>query len=281
MSDTRPAPVAQPSRAGRDLPAAIAVAVALIAVIVASLAFVRDLFLLVVAAAILLGLWEMGKALATQGTSLPTIPMWVGAVAMIGGAYYGGPDVLIVILAATVLASMLWRMPRGHPGFVRDVSAAVFCLIYLPFLASFVALLLAPGDGIRRVMTFIGVTIASDIGGYAIGVVFGRHPMAPVISPKKSWEGFAGSLGFCMAAGVACMLYLVDGEWWVGLVLGGVVAAAATLGDLTESVIKRDLGIKDMSQVLPGHGGIMDRLDSLLATVPVVWLVLHFLLPAV
>ncbi|MBA2773948.1 MAG: phosphatidate cytidylyltransferase [Nocardioidaceae bacterium] len=281
MSDTRPAPVDQPSRAGRDLPAAIAVAVVLIAVIIASLAFVRDLFLLVVAAAILLGLWEMGKALAHQGTWLPTIPMWAGAVAMIGGAYYGGPDVLLVILAATVLTSMLWRMRRGHPGFVRDVSAAVFCLIYLPFLASFVALLLAPGDGIRRVLTFIAVTIASDIGGYVIGVAFGRHPMAPVISPKKSWEGFAGSLGFCMAAGVACMLYLVDGEWWVGLVLGVVVAAAATLGDLTESLIKRDLGIKDMSQVLPGHGGIMDRLDSLLATVPVVWLVLHFLLPAV
>lgn len=281
MSDTRPAPVAQPSRAGRDLPAAVAVAVGLIAVVVASLAFVRDLFLLVVAAAILLGLWEMSKALAHQGTWLPTIPMWVGAVAMIAGAYYGGPDVLIVILAATVLASMLWRMSRGHPGFVRDVSAAVFCLIYLPFLASFVALLLAPSDGIRRVMTFIAVTIASDIGGFAVGVVFGRHPMAPLISPKKSWEGFVGSLAFCMAAGVACMVYLVDGEWWVGLVLGVVVAAAATLGDLTESLIKRDLGIKDMSQVLPGHGGIMDRLDSLLATVSVVWLVLHFLLPAV
>ncbi|MEJ7690091.1 MAG: phosphatidate cytidylyltransferase [Nocardioidaceae bacterium] len=281
MSDTRPAPAARPSRAGRDLPAAVAVAVGLIAVVVASLAFVRDLFLLVVAAAILLGLWEMSKALAHQGTWLPTIPMWVGAVAMIAGAYYGGPDVLIVILAATVLTSMLWRMSRGHPGFVRDVSAAVFCLIYLPFLASFVALLLAPSDGIRRVMTFIAVTIASDIGGFAVGVVFGRHPMAPLISPKKSWEGFVGSLAFCMAAGVACMRYLVDGEWWVGLVLGVVVAAAATLGDLTESLIKRDLGIKDMSQVLPGHGGIMDRLDSLLATVSVVWLVLHFLLPAV
>ncbi|MGI8994867.1 MAG: phosphatidate cytidylyltransferase [Nocardioidaceae bacterium] len=273
--------MAKPNRAGRDLPAAIAVAAGLIALVVASLAFVKDLFLLVVAGAILIGLWEMGKALAHQGTWIPTVPVWMGAVAMVGGAYYGGPDVLIVILAATVLASILWRMPRGHPGFVRDVSATVFCLIYLPFLASFVALLLAPGDGIRRVLTFIAVTIASDIGGYAVGVVAGRHPMAPLISPKKTWEGFGGSLGFCMAAGVACMIYLVDGTWWVGLVLGIVVAAAGTLGDLAESMIKRDLGIKDMSRVLPGHGGIMDRLDSLLATVSVVWLVLHFVLPAV
>ena len=157
----------------------------------------------------------------------------------------------------------------------------VFCLIYVPFLASFVALLLAPDDGIARVLTFIAVTIASDTGGYVAGVLFGRHPLAPGISPKKSWEGLVGSVVGSMAAGVACMVWLVDGDWWVGLVLGVVVATAATLGDLTESLIKRDVGIKDMSQVLPGHGGIMDRLDSLLATVSVVWLVLHFLLPAV
>ena len=267
------------SRAGRDLPAAVTVAVALIAVVVASLALVKALFLIVVGAAIVVGLWEMGKALSTNGTWLPLPPMVAGALGMIGGAYYGGPDVLIVVLAGTVLGSILWRMPRGQQGFVRDVSATVFCLVYVPFLASFVALLLAPSDGIARVLTFIAVTIASDIGGYAVGVLFGRHPMAPVISPKKSWEGFAGSAVACMGAGVACLVLLLDGEWWVGVVLGAIVVVAATLGDLAESLIKRDLGIKDMSNVLPGHGGIMDRLDSLLASVSVVWLVLHFLLP--
>jgi phosphatidate cytidylyltransferase len=280
MSLESAAPQAKRSRAGRDLPAAVAVAVALIAVIVVSLAFVKGGFLIVVSAAILLGLWELQAALTLNGTWLPAPPIAAGALAMIAGAYYGGPDVLAGLLAATVLVSLLWRMPRGQEGFVRDVSATVFCLVYLPFLASFVALLLAPSDGVKRVLTFIFVTIASDIGGYAVGVVFGRHPMAPVISPKKSWEGFVGSVAACMAAGVACIAYLIDADWWVGLVLGVVVAVAATLGDLVESMIKRDLGIKDMSNLLPGHGGIMDRLDSLLACVAVVYLVLQFLVPA-
>jgi phosphatidate cytidylyltransferase len=280
MSLDSAAPQANRSRAGRDLPAAVAVAVVLIAVIVASLAFVKAGFLLVVGAAILIGLWELASALTLSGTWLPAPPMAAGALAMIAGAYYGGPDVLAGLLAATVLVSLLWRMPRGQTGFVRDVSATVLCLVYLPFLASFVALLLSPADGVKRVLTFIFVTIASDIGGYAVGVVFGRHPMAPIISPKKSWEGFAGSVVACMAAGVACIAYLIEADWWVGLVLGAVVAVAATLGDLVESMIKRDLGIKDMSNLLPGHGGIMDRLDSLLASVAVVYLVLQFLVPA-
>ena len=269
------------SRAGRDLPAAVLVAVLLIGLILASLAFVKDLFLVVVAGAVVTALWELGRAMTSNGTRMPVAPMWVGAVAMVAGAYYGGPDVLIVVLAATVLASILWRMTQGQSGFVRDVTATVFCLIYVPFLASFVALLLAPDDGIRRVVTFFAVTIASDTGGYAVGVVFGRHPMAPAISPKKSWEGFAGSVVTCMAVGVLCVAFLLDGEWWVGLVLGAVAAVAATLGDLAESLVKRDLGVKDMSALLPGHGGLMDRLDSLLAAVSVVWLVLHFLLPVV
>jgi len=278
MSAESTQPEVKKSRAGRDLPASIGVAIVLIAIIIASLAFVKDLFLIVVAIAMIVGLWEMGRALATNGTWMPAIPMAVGAAGMIAGAYYGGPDVLVVVLAGTVLVSILWRMPRGQDGFVRDVTATVFCLVYLPFLASFVALLLDNEQGVEQVLTFVAVTIASDIGGYCAGVLFGKHPMAPVISPKKTWEGFAGSAVGCVVVGIVCVVYLLEGDWWVGLVLGLVVVVAATLGDLAESLIKRDLGIKDMSNILPGHGGIMDRLDSLLATVSVVWLVLHFLL---
>jgi phosphatidate cytidylyltransferase len=267
------------SRAGRNLPAAISVSVALVAVVVISLVYVKAGFLVVVAAAVLIALWELGRALALSGTWLPMPPMAAGALAMIAGSYYGGADVLVGALAATVLASLLWRMPRGQVGFVKDVSASVFCLVYVPFLASFVALLLAPNDGVRRVLTFVAVTAASDIGGYCVGVLFGRHPMAPAISPKKSWEGFAGSTLACAAVGVVCVVYWLDGDWPVGVALGATVAVAATLGDLVESLIKRDLGIKDMSNILPGHGGIMDRLDSLLAAVSVVYLVLHFLVP--
>ncbi|CAA9368613.1 MAG: Phosphatidate cytidylyltransferase [uncultured Nocardioidaceae bacterium] len=281
MSDSPSARVTRGRRAGRDLPAAIAVAVGLIALTIASLAYVKALFLILVVAAIWLGLREMAQALAQQGTSIPLVPVGAGTAAMIVGSYYGGPDVLVVVLAATALTCIFWRLPGGQEGFVRDVTGTLFCLLYLPFLASFVALLLAPDDGLRRVLTFIAVTAASDVGGYAIGVWLGRHPLAPSVSPKKSWEGFAGSVVASMAAGVACLAVWFEGTWWVGLVLGAAAATAATLGDLAESLLKRDLGIKDMSQMLPGHGGVMDRLDSLLATVSVVWLVLHFLVPAV
>lgn len=275
-----PRPMQKQSRAGRNLPAAIAVAIALVAMIIVSLAIFKDAFLVVVSAAILLALWELRTALAARDISVPALPLAAGAIAMIGGAYYGGSDVLVVVVAATVLIVVLWRMRKGQQGYVRDVTASVFCLIYVPFLASFVSLLLAPPDGVDRVLTFVAVTVASDIGGYAVGVLAGRHLMAPAVSPKKSWEGFAGSMTFSMAAGVLCVVALFGGEWWVGLVLGLVTAVAATLGDLAESLVKRDLGVKDMSNLLPGHGGIMDRLDSLLAAVSVVWLVLHFLLPA-
>ena len=172
---------------------------------------------------------------------------------------------------------MLWLLRRGVDGYVRNSTASVFTLIYVPFLGSFVALLLAEDEGVKGVLTFIAVTIASDIGGYAAGVLFGRHPMAPVISPKKSWEGFAGSAVATVATGVALVVYLLDGDWWVGVVLGLIAVVMATLGDLCESVMKRDLGIKDMSQIIPGHGGLMDRLDSLLATVAPIWLLLHYL----
>jgi phosphatidate cytidylyltransferase len=262
-------PEEKKSRAGRDVPVSIAVAVGLIAVIVASLAFFKDLFLVVVAAAILIALWEMGRALAHNGTWLPIVPMGAGSVGMIAGAYYGGPDVLIVFLAATLLASILWRMPRGQDGFVRDVTATGFVLVYVPFLASFVALLLSEDDGIERVLTFIAVTVASDIGGFVAGVLLGRHPMAPVISPKKTWEGFAGGAAASLVAGVLLSTLMLGNTWWFGLIFGAAIFLTATLGDLVESLIKRDIGIKDMSSWLPGHGGFLDRLDSILPSAAV------------
>jgi phosphatidate cytidylyltransferase len=272
-------PVAS-SRAGRNLPAAIAVGLGLGVLIICSLVLYKALFLIVVAVTIGVALWELGHAFSLRDTVTPLPLMLVGSTGMLVGAYFGGARVLVVVFAASVLATSLWRMSRGQDGFVRDVSATVFCLVYAPLLAAFVSLLLAADDGVQKVLTFIIVTIASDIGGYAVGASLGRHPMAPRISPKKSWEGFVGSTAGCAIAGVLCVVLLLDGEWWVGLILGAVAVVAATFGDLLESIIKRDLGVKDMSNILPGHGGVMDRLDSLLATVPFVWLVLTFLLPA-
>jgi phosphatidate cytidylyltransferase len=274
-----PAPAGKrPSRAGRNLPAAVASAVVLLVAIAVCLAtFGGFPFVFLVTAAIWVGVWEMRQGLAARGIVLPWEPVLVGTVFMLFGAWYGGTPPSATALAVTGLAVMLWRLRLGVAGFVRDATAGVFTAFYLPFLASFVVLLLREDDGIWRVITFILVTIASDIGGYAAGVLLGRHPMAPVISPKKSWEGFAGSALSCMAVGWLCVDVLLDGRWWVGVLLGSVAVVTATLGDLCESVIKRDLGVKDMSQIIPGHGGLMDRLDSLLATVAPTWLILYYL----
>jgi phosphatidate cytidylyltransferase len=277
-ASANPAPPEKTSRAGRNLPAAITSAVVLLAAIALTLAtFDGFPFVFLATAAIWIGVWELRQGLSARGIVLPWEPVLLGTVAMMFGAWYGGTPPTATALAVTALAVMLWRLRLGVDGFVRDATAGVFAAVYLPFLASFVVLLLRSDDGIWRVLTFILVTIASDIGGYAAGVLFGRHPMAPVISPKKSWEGFAGSAVSSMLVGWLCVDLLLDGSWWVGVLLGAVAVVSATLGDLCESVIKRDLGVKDMSQVIPGHGGIMDRLDSLLATVAPVWLILYYL----
>jgi phosphatidate cytidylyltransferase len=270
-------PEKDPGRAGRNLPVAIASGVTLVAVVVLSLAFWKMAFIFVVAAAIVVAVWEMARALKTRGIDIPQEPLMLGAVVMILVAYLFGAPALVTATAVTVLATMLWLLRRGVPGYVQNVSASVFTLIYIPFLASFVALLLSEDEGVKGVLAFVAVTVASDIGGYAAGVLFGKHPMAPVISPKKSWEGFAGSAIACVVVGYLVVVPLLGGDWWVGVALGLVTVVGATLGDLCESVIKRDLGIKDMSQVIPGHGGMMDRLDSLLATVAPIWLLLHYL----
>jgi phosphatidate cytidylyltransferase len=267
-----------PSRAGRNLPAAIAVGVGLGALIIGSLYWQKVLFVVVVLATVLVAVDEMIKALRTGGAVIPRIPLFVGTAAMLLAAYLGGPMALLVALALTVLGTIFWRIPGGSAGFVRDASAGVFLIGYVPLLAGFAVLLAEPdADGAGRVMTFFLVVVASDVGGYVAGVLFGKHPMAPTISPKKSWEGFAGSTLACIGAGIGSVVWLLDGDWWAGAIVGAVAVLTATVGDLGESMIKRDLGIKDMSNLLPGHGGVMDRLDSLLATAPAVWLLLHLL----
>jgi phosphatidate cytidylyltransferase len=270
-------PAPKVSRAGRNLPAAIAVGVGLVVMIAASLVLLKQSFVVVVVVAMALGIDELRKALTTVGVAMPALPVQLGSLAILLAAYLAGPDAMVVAVALTVLLIALWRLRGGAPGYVRDVTSGVFTAIYVPFLASFVLLMLRADDGQWQVATFILVTIASDIGGYAAGVLFGKHPMAPLISPKKSWEGFAGSALTCAAAGWLSVVYFLDGVWWAGVLLGAITVVTATLGDLTESVIKRDLGIKDMGQTLPGHGGLMDRLDSLLATVPFAWMVMHFI----
>ncbi|WP_281966207.1 phosphatidate cytidylyltransferase [Serinicoccus marinus] len=273
----RAARAAEPGRtprAGRNLPAAIGVGVFLGGLIIASLVFWKPAFVYLVTAAAVVGVWELVGALRSGRVS-PPLPPVLASVGLVPLAYYGGADALAVGFATAAALVLAWRSVGYPEDAARDVAGGVFIVAYVPLLAGITSLMLAQPDGVGRIITFMLVTVASDTGGYAVGVLRGRTPMAPSLSPKKSWEGFAGSVGTSALVGVACVTLILDGPWWAGAVVGAVAAAFATVGDLAESAIKRDLGIKDMGSILPGHGGVMDRLDSLVVTAPVCWALLR------
>jgi phosphatidate cytidylyltransferase len=262
-------------RTGRNLPVAIAVGASLVSIVLLTLLTVKATFLLFMGAAVGIALLELTQALKdSRKINLPVIPVAVGGAAMVTCAYWLGTVGALGALAITVLAVLAWRLPGGAEGYVQDVTAGVFALVYLPLMAALIAAMLSAPDGAHRVLTFVIVTICSDIGGYFAGITLGKHKLAPVISPKKTWEGLGGSVLACLIAGAILMPAILHGHAWQGVILGAAAAVAATFGDLVESLIKRDLKIKDMGNVLPGHGGLLDRIDSLLITAPVVWLLL-------
>lgn len=288
MTESPAVPAETHGRAGRNLPAAIAIGVGLGAYVVLSLLYLKPAFVVLVAVALVLASVELHEALKKQGMTSAIIPIAVGSVAISFGSFFAGrqepvvfstTSVLLASLALTVLASLIWRMPQGVAGFVSDAAASLLIIAYVPLLGSFAALMLAEGQGVARVVTFLLIVVMSDTGGYIAGVLFGKHPMAPKISPKKSWEGVAGSLILGTAAGICMAIFALDVPFWVGIILGVSLVAVGTCGDLIESMIKRDLGIKDMSSFLPGHGGVMDRLDSLLVAAPVAWLIMYVFVP--
>jgi phosphatidate cytidylyltransferase len=266
-------------RTGRNLPVALAVAVVLGGLALLTLFTLKATFLALVAAAVGFALWELSRALGTRGIALPLIPIAAGGAAMLALAYWSGEQATLAAFALTVVVLLAWRLRGGATGYVRDVTAAVFALAYLPFLAVFVPLMLARPDGSRRTLIFVALAVCSDVGGYFAGILLGKHPMAPGISPKKTWEGLAGSVLLGVTAGAILLVTLLHGHVWQGVIVGAAAVAAATLGDLAESMIKRDLEIKDMGSVLPGHGGVMERIDSLLIVAPVAWLLLTVFIP--
>ncbi len=270
---------APPSRAGRDLRAAIGVGLLLGGVVIGTLVVDARAFLAVVVVAVTYGAWELRRAVAAKGISVPLVPLVLGSVGMLASAYLRGAEALVITLGLTVVGLLVWRVADGVAGAARDLGASTLIAFYPVFLGGFASMMLAAPDGRQRIVVFVLVTVFSDIGGYAVGVKLGKHPMAPSLSPKKSWEGFAGSVATCAVVGAVSLPLLLGGVWWAGAVLGAVAAAAATLGDLIESSIKRDLGIKDMGTLLPGHGGIMDRLDSLVVVAPVAWALLLWFVP--
>lgn len=280
--------VGRTPKAGRDLPAAIGVGLGLLVVVIGSMLFFPVAFVVVATIFACVGSWEVNRALAGKGIHVPVTPVLVGALAMPASAYFAGAEGLLFALVASAGATVLWRSLDATPGGVKSILAGVFTLTWIPFLLSFVFLMLREergpttgltldlGDinpGVVQVLIMLLLVVANDTFGYLVGVLFGKHPMAPKISPKKSWEGFAGSLGGATLVAIPATVFLLDQDWWVGLALAVGMVFAGTGGDFAESMVKRELGVKDMSNLLPGHGGVMDRLDSILFAAPVAYVI--------
>lgn len=271
--------------AGRDLKKAIGVGVFLGAVVILALQTPVAWYPLV-ATAMGLATYEVWRRLYEVGYVLSLVILLVGSQVMIYLSWPFGTTGLAAGYATSVLLLMVTRLfhhGRKSPphNYVRDTAVGIFILTWIPLFGAFGAMLSRMQNeevaGSAFIFTFMLCVVASDVGGYVFGVLFGSHSMAPAVSPKKSWEGFAGSVIFSVAAGTACVTLMLGGEFWVGILLGVGLAACGTLGDLVESQFKRDLGIKDMSGMLPGHGGLMDRLDGLLPAAMITWVVLNML----
>ncbi|MFG6476500.1 phosphatidate cytidylyltransferase [Microbacterium sp. P06] len=272
-------------RTGRDLIVAIAIGLAIGAVVIVSLIFFKWIFLVFAIAATSLGVFEFVRALRASGRRVDLVPQLLAGVVLMLSGYFVELwlhwvltlVVVVVLIVWRLLAQMLARDGRAYGAVMSDVLITSLVVLYVPFLGSLATILLSQDGGEWWALAFIIVTVAADTGAYATGLTIGRHPMAPRISPKKTWEGFGGALLAALIAGVLLAIYMLGLPWWTGLIIGAAILGTATIGDLGESMIKRDLGIKDMSSWLPGHGGVLDRLDSILPSATAA-LALYYLL---
>ena len=283
MPNQEPARATPTPKAGRDLPMAIGVGLVLLAALAVGLLWAPWFFVLISAASLSLAVVEIHRALLRKGMHAQVKTIVAGTLISVLGAYamfrwnLGLPPTTfaVICVCGTVVACLVARLLLAREGFIRDIAASALIIAYIPLMGVFIPLMMAEPGGTRRIIAVVACVVASDTGAYAIGSLLGRHKMAPHISPSKTWEGFAGSIATSAVIGVAAALWCLGASWELGLVLGLCIAPAATLGDLVESLIKRDAGLKDMSNFLPGHGGFMDRLDSMLVAMPMGWLVLH------
>ncbi|GAB1813270.1 phosphatidate cytidylyltransferase [Mycobacterium sp. MUNTM1] len=280
-------PAKKTSRAGRDLRAAIAVGAGIGGVLVVTLVFAPRFWVPIVALAIVVATHEVVRRLREAGYVIPVVPLLAGGQLTVWLTWPFHAAGALAGFGVTVVVCNVWRLfmqdnskrPEPFAGspsanYLRDASATVFLAAWVPLFASFGVLLVYPHDGAGRVFCLMITVVASDTGGYAVGALLGKHPMVPAISPKKSWEGFAGSLVFGITAATLTATFLAGKPWWIGALLGVILVLTGTLGDLVESQVKRDLGIKDMGRLLPGHGGLMDRLDGVLPSAVAAWTVL-------
>lgn len=275
MSDIHSINEAINKRAGRKLFPSIAVSLSLVALIWFALAYHREIFAVVVAAAVLLGIREIVRAFNASGIYISLNGLIIAALVLSYASWKGGIAGLAVATAIAIPVLLIQLLTRGPEGFVASATATTFSLLYLPFLAGFLILLGRTSTGLERVMSFVVLVGCNDTFGYIVGVLIGKHPLAPKISPKKSWEGLIGSLVFTVAGGILAFTYILEIQWWIGAVVGLMIVFTATCGDLIESAMKRDLALKDMGSLLPGHGGMLDRLDSVLISAPALWLALE------
>jgi len=281
MSDIHSINEAINKKAGRELVPSIVVGLSLLGLIWFSLSVYKELFLVVLGTAVVLGIREIVRAFNSRSIAISFPSLSIAAVALLGAAWIDGIAGLAIATAISFPILLIRLLLNGPEGFVGKATATTFTLLYLPFLAGFLILLATPSNGFQRVMTFVVLVGCNDTFGYFVGVLFGKHPLVPTISPKKTWEGLAGSVVFTIVGGCLAFHYIMNMDWWIGIIVGLMIVFTATCGDLIESAMKRDLSLKDMGTLLPGHGGMLDRLDSVVLSAPAMWLALelvkHFL----
>ena len=275
MSDLHSINEAINAKAGRKLLPSIIVGLSLIALVWLTLAYARVLFALLVAIAVSLGIREITRAFSAAGTHISMRSLVLATCGLTYAAWVDGVEGLAVATAIALPILLVLRLRKGPHDFVKSATATTLALVYLPFLAGFLVLLGRPDDGLARVMTFVVLVGCNDTFGYLVGVLIGRHPLVPSISPKKTWEGLIGSIIFASIGGALSFNYILDLQWWIGALVALMIVVTATSGDLIESAMKRDLSLKDMGTLLPGHGGMLDRLDSVLLSAPALYLALE------
>ena len=275
MSDLHSINEAINKRAGRKLGPSIVVSLFLLALIWFALAYERVIFAGLVTAAVILGLREMRMALSTSNIAISFKALTLASLGLGYASWVGGVAGLAIATAIAFPCLLIWLLREGPEQFVAKATATSLALIYLPFLAGFLILLARPSNGFAQVMTFVVLVGCNDTFGYLVGIMIGRHPLVPSISPKKSWEGLVGSVVFTSIGGALSFHYILDLQWWIGALVALMIVFTATSGDLIESAMKRDLSLKDMGSLLPGHGGMLDRLDSVLLSAPALYLALE------
>jgi phosphatidate cytidylyltransferase len=258
-------------RFGRNLVTSILVSVFLLVIVFGSAYFIQGAFAILVWIAVMVAIRELKLAYRVGGIEVPEYGLQIASTAMIIATWFGkvsGLAVVTSIVIPNVISYLLLRSPKD---FIKRSTASAFAIFYIPFLAGFILLLSHHKDGGSRILALVVLVACNDTFAFLSGVLFGKHLMAPHVSPKKTWEGFAGSIIATTIGASLVMHFTFHKPWYVGAILGVVGVVTATFGDLIESAIKRDLGIKDMGTILPGHGGILDRIDSILFTAPAVW----------